>query len=125
MVEKENIHLRVVTVVGCISVLLLVSLVLLLQAWFYRLEERETSAKYESAVNSKLMDLRLRQEQRIRSYRWIDRKKQYIDKLLEEKSQPALLVCAADKLHNARAILSDPRTEGDGLFERFTTRQEY
>ena len=36
----------------------------------------------------------------------------------------ALLVSAADKLHNARAIIADLRTHGAAVFERFRAGQE-
>jgi GTP pyrophosphokinase len=50
--------------------------------------------------------------------RWYERKKAYLD-AFPGKSPPALRVCLADKLHNARSILLDYRTEGDALWGRF------
>jgi GTP pyrophosphokinase len=50
--------------------------------------------------------------------RWYERKQAYIDGF-PRKSPPALRVCLADKLHNARSILLDYRTEGDRLWGRF------
>jgi GTP pyrophosphokinase len=50
--------------------------------------------------------------------RWYERKQAYID-AFPSKSPPALRVCLADKLHNARSILLDYRTEGDLLWGRF------
>ena len=50
--------------------------------------------------------------------RWYERKRAYID-AFPRKSPPALRVCLADKLHNARSILLDYRTEGDLLWARF------
>lgn len=49
---------------------------------------------------------------------WKDRKEKYIQHLTTA-SASVLLVSNADKLHNARAILRDLRTEGDSLWERF------
>lgn len=49
---------------------------------------------------------------------WRERKERYID-TLAEVSRSALLVSAADKLHNARAILDDYREHGESLWERF------
>ena len=49
---------------------------------------------------------------------WYRRKRAYID-AFSEKSPAALRVCLADKLHNARSILLDYRTEGDALWARF------
>lgn len=50
---------------------------------------------------------------------WRARKEAYIAHL-QTAPAPALLVSAADKLHNARAILSDFYDVGDALWERFT-----
>jgi len=51
--------------------------------------------------------------------RWGDRKEAYLAHL---RTAPAnvRLIAAADKLHNARAILEDYRRMGDDLWERFT-----
>ena len=49
---------------------------------------------------------------------WTERKLEYLAKL-PEKSASALLVSAADKLHNARAILSDLMVIGPAVFGRF------
>ena len=49
---------------------------------------------------------------------WTLRKHRYLAHL--EVAEPdVLLVSGADKLHNARSILSDLREHGDGLWERF------
>ena len=50
--------------------------------------------------------------------RWYERKKAYLD-AFPRKSAAALRVGLADKLHNARSILLDYRTEGDVLWGRF------
>src|SRR3954462_10290667 len=50
--------------------------------------------------------------------RWYERKKAYIE-AFPRKSPAALRVCLADKLHNARSILLDYRTDGDALWGRF------
>ena len=49
---------------------------------------------------------------------WWPRKVAYLDKVAAE-SLDALLVSAADKLHNARSIVGDYRTLGDDLWTRF------
>jgi (p)ppGpp synthase/HD superfamily hydrolase len=49
---------------------------------------------------------------------WWQRKVRYID-ALEQEPDRAVLVSAADKLFNARAILRDYRTLGDELWSRF------
>ena len=50
---------------------------------------------------------------------WQKRKEEHIV-ALEQASPSVLLVSAADKLHNARAILSDYREVGERLWERFS-----
>ena len=54
---------------------------------------------------------------------WKPRKEAYIFSL-ESKSDDTLLVSCCDKLHNARAILSDLKTEGNSVFDRFTASKE-
>jgi GTP pyrophosphokinase len=49
---------------------------------------------------------------------WYERKRAYIDGF-PSKPPAALRVSLADKLHNARSILTDYRTHGDALWERF------
>jgi len=51
---------------------------------------------------------------------WGERKVAYI-RSISSKSDDAVLVTACDKLHNARAIVSDQRRLGDALFERFNS----
>jgi hypothetical protein len=50
---------------------------------------------------------------------WWGRKRAYITHLADAP-ESVRLVSAADKLHNARAILADLRTSGEGLWGRFT-----
>ena len=51
---------------------------------------------------------------------WQVRKERYLAALSRHPADdPALLVSACDKLHNARAILSDLRAEGPTVFDRF------
>lgn len=49
---------------------------------------------------------------------WLERKKRYLEHL-HRASPEVLRVSAADKLHNARAVLSDFRRHGDAVWERF------
>jgi predicted HD phosphohydrolase len=49
---------------------------------------------------------------------WQTRKRVYLERLRAEQRPPVLRVSNADELHNARAILADRRTIGDGVFER-------
>ena len=54
---------------------------------------------------------------------WRARKEEYIAKIAY-KSKATRLVSAADKLHNARAILADYRTQGEALWSRFNGGRE-
>jgi (p)ppGpp synthase/HD superfamily hydrolase len=49
---------------------------------------------------------------------WYRRKRAYID-AIAHKQPDELRVSLADKLHNARSILTDYRTHGDALWARF------
>lgn len=54
---------------------------------------------------------------------WLARKQLYL-KHLDAVDVDVLLVSAADKLHNARAILSDLRLIGDEVFNRFNAGKD-
>jgi (p)ppGpp synthase/HD superfamily hydrolase len=56
---------------------------------------------------------------------WEARKRRYLDHLQDpELPTAALRVSAADKLHNARSILSDLREHGPSVWERFNAPAE-
>lgn len=55
--------------------------------------------------------------------RWEERKQAYIERLKTEP-EDTLLVSAADKLYNVRAIVEDFRVEGDKVWERFNRGPE-
>ena len=55
---------------------------------------------------------------------WRTRKERYLERLGAEQREAVLRVSNADKLHNARAILADRRTLGDGVFERMGKSRE-
>jgi (p)ppGpp synthase/HD superfamily hydrolase len=54
---------------------------------------------------------------------WRERKERYVAHLATASSSIRLVSCA-DKLHNARAILSDLRSIGGDVFARFTAGRE-
>ena len=54
---------------------------------------------------------------------WRGRKEKYIAHI-QKASDSARLVSAADKLHNARSILSDYREVGEDLWDRFTGEKD-
>ncbi len=49
---------------------------------------------------------------------WRPRKEAFLDRL-REASDSVRLVCAADKLHNARSLLQEYRARGESLWEHF------
>lgn len=54
---------------------------------------------------------------------WRERKRRYLEHLAEAPG-PVRLVSSADKLHNARAVLSDYRTLREDLWDRFNGGKE-
>ncbi len=54
---------------------------------------------------------------------WFERKRAYLDHLAEA-GHDVLLVSAADKLHNARAICTDLKQHGAAVFKRFKGGQD-
>ena len=54
---------------------------------------------------------------------WLERKTAYLHHL-EAASDEVLLVSCSDKLHNARAIVSDLINEGPSMFNRFSSTTE-
>jgi (p)ppGpp synthase/HD superfamily hydrolase len=54
---------------------------------------------------------------------WEERKRAYIEKVAREAAD-VRLVSAADKLANAREILSDYRLQGETVFDRFQGRKQ-
>ena len=55
---------------------------------------------------------------------WCERKTSYIEHVREESDDEERLVSAADKLHNARSVVTDYRELGDEVFERFQGKKE-
>lgn len=55
---------------------------------------------------------------------WKARKQAYIDHIVAETNRSILLVSAADKLHNSRAILADFEDLGDDVWKRFNASRD-
>lgn len=55
---------------------------------------------------------------------WDERKRAYLEHLRAEERTAVLRVSAADKLANARAIVSDLRHTGDGVWSRFNAGRD-
>ena len=54
---------------------------------------------------------------------WIDRKREALHSVASA-GPSALLVLSADKLHNSRSLISDYRTNGESIWERFHGRRD-
>jgi GTP pyrophosphokinase len=54
---------------------------------------------------------------------WHTRKRSYLNHL-STAHEDVLLISAADKLHNARSIVSDLKSVGQIVFERFSTKKD-
>lgn len=54
---------------------------------------------------------------------WRERKERYLAHLRDAGPDIALVSCS-DKLHNARSILTDLRTHGSALWDRFTGKKD-
>jgi (p)ppGpp synthase/HD superfamily hydrolase len=55
---------------------------------------------------------------------WCERKEQYIAHVEHHADHQVRLVSAADKVHNARAILGDHYEIGDSVFDRFSGKKQ-
>ena len=55
---------------------------------------------------------------------WRERKEKYLAHLRSTKNEDTLLIAVADKLHNARATLSDYRALNDEIWRRFNAPKE-
>ncbi len=55
---------------------------------------------------------------------WCERKEQYIAHVEHRADAEVRLVSAADKVHNARAVLSDHYEIGDSVFDRFSGKKQ-
>ena len=49
---------------------------------------------------------------------WVYRKEKYLEEL-QHHSEKALMVCAADKIHNLQAMIESHRKHGDALWDKF------
>lgn len=51
---------------------------------------------------------------------WRERKESHLRHLVAETSPEVLVVSACDKLHNARSLVTDLRTDGPVIWQRFS-----
>lgn len=83
---------------------------------------KQIETQFGPAVAGIVLDNSDSVDEEDREGNWFERKRAYID-AFPAKGPPALRVCLADKLHNARSILLDYRTHGDALWARFQQGQ--
>ncbi|MBU4332175.1 HD domain-containing protein [Patescibacteria group bacterium] len=54
---------------------------------------------------------------------WQPRKESYL-RNLQDDSEPALLICAADKIHNLSSLIREYQEQGEALWEKFNAPKE-
>ncbi|MFG0249131.1 MAG: hypothetical protein ACF8OB_09620 [Phycisphaeraceae bacterium JB051] len=75
-VEKEYVDIPTLVAIGSVSTVLLVVVVFALQAWFYYEQHNEQVLKEANNPNWVLREVKLKQQEKINSYRWINQQKQ-------------------------------------------------
>jgi Tfp pilus assembly protein PilV len=77
MIEKQEANVPLLVTIGAAGVILLVVIIVGLQAVFLRTEQNEL-AQYNDAPVIWLTNLRLQQQTKLHSYRWVDQSKQIV-----------------------------------------------
>lgn len=77
-VEKEYVDIPTLVAVGSVSTVLLVVVIFALQAWFYYELDSEKQIKEANNPNWVLREIKLKQQEKINSYRWVDPQKQIV-----------------------------------------------
>ncbi len=75
-VEKEYVDIPTLVAIGSVSTVLLIVVVFALQAWFYYEQHNEQVRKEANNPNWVLREVKLKQQEKINSYRWVDQQKQ-------------------------------------------------
>jgi len=87
VVEDRPIKVSSIVIIGVVSALILLVIVIGLQAWYYYEENLEQTRKTGNVVMWDLANLRLEQQEKINSYRWVDQNTQVatipIDRAIE------------------------------------------
>ena len=90
-VEKEYVDIPTLVAVGSVSTILLIVVVFALQAWFYYELDTEKKLKEANNPNWVLREVKLKQQEKINSYRWVDQQKKIasipIDRAIELSAQ--------------------------------------
>jgi len=82
--REDDPNARAVAFVGALGVLILIMVVVLLQALFYRAEEQETDRKALVASPGELRALQVQQREQLATYRYVDRQKGLVAIPVEE-----------------------------------------
>ena len=75
-VEKEYVNIPTLVAIGSVSTVLLIVVVFALQAWVYYEQHNEQVRKEANNPNWVLREVKLKQQEKINSYRWVDQQKQ-------------------------------------------------
>lgn len=78
MAKKEDFKIGAIIVVGVVAGLILIVLVIGVQGWFLDEIHRETARKWDDIPIRWLTDLQAGQQEKIGSYRWMDRSKRIV-----------------------------------------------
>ncbi len=68
-----QLNIAAIAVLGVVAVILLAEIVVVAQAYYYNLQEREIAAKQIAPPIWELADLRTAQQAELNSFRWADR----------------------------------------------------
>ncbi len=76
LTETDEVHggmnMAVIGTISVMSAILVLSSVLLIQGWFYRVQSSERARKDSGQANQKLVDLQQSQAAHLKEYRWVD-----------------------------------------------------
>jgi hypothetical protein len=78
MANRQGVKIDHVLVIGAVAGFILIVLVIGVQGWFLDEVHQETARKWDNTPVQWLADLRAGQQQKIGSYRWLDRQKQTV-----------------------------------------------
>jgi hypothetical protein len=94
--NKQGVKIDHILVIGAVAGFILLVLVIGVQGWFLDELHQETARKWDDTPIQWLADLRAGQQQKIGSYRWVDRQKQTVAIPIEEAMK--LLIASGGKL---------------------------
>lgn len=100
MADRQGVKIDHVLVIGVVAGFVLIVLVIGVQGWFLDEVHQETARKWDDTPIQWLADLRQGQQQKINSYRWVDRQKQTVAIPIDEAMK--LLIANSGKLPTTR-----------------------